>query len=152
MGQKSKPVWDTLASKADLVLRSAQIVLEAAKTRKYEAGQRQRKLDVLLSEYSCRLNNILSRPHNTKEAGSYRQFIVQLQSLKQRSDDEFKKFSLEYDNAQKKVIVADQEKLKLVRLGERVRITRQRERLAIETKEVEAQSLMQFYVKSRTTP
>ena len=110
------------------------------------------KLDSLLIEYSNRLNTILARPHNTAETGSYRQFIVQLQSLQERTSRELKQIGDECNSAQQKFLVADQEKRKLKRLAQKTLEKANQQRNLRETKDIEAQNLIQFNLNSRIAP
>ena len=91
MNNQVKPVWDVLISKSDVSLRQVQSKLEDVLARKKKAEVRQHKLDDLLLEYGERLNKIFSRVHSPEEAAHYRQFISQLQSLKKRAIEEYKK-------------------------------------------------------------
>ena len=79
------PVWELLASKAQREVQQAQQQLAEAQLHKDQAIEREQKLDQLLIEYAERLNSIQRRAHSTTEAGNYRNFIVQLQSIKSRS-------------------------------------------------------------------
>ncbi|MFT7549457.1 MAG: flagellar export protein FliJ, partial [Candidatus Azotimanducaceae bacterium] len=106
-------------------------------------------LDNLLIEYSNRLNIILARPHNTVEAGSYRQFIVQLHNLRQRTGEELLQIEEVCNSAKQKVLVADQEKRKLTRLTERAEEKLRQQRNIREMKDLEAQNLIQFNLNSR---
>ncbi len=150
MNNKVKPVWDVLISKSDVSLRQAQIKLDNVLTRKKKAKVRQHKLDDLLLEYGERLNKILARVHNPDEAGHYRQFIVQLQSLKKRACEEYQKIDQEFCVTQNEVIAADQEHAKLVKLGDRAKRKIYSQNLIFETKKAEAQSMMQFNLNSRS--
>tara|TARA_B100000780_G_C20912889_1_gene363498 strand:- start:232 stop:690 length:459 start_codon:yes stop_codon:yes gene_type:complete len=149
MKMQPKPVWDALTSKADLTLRKAQSAMDVAMARKNEAESRLNKLDSLLAEYASKLNLILTRSHHSQEAGNYRQFIIQLQTLRQRAEQELQVFQLEYSNNQRVVIAADKEKLKFQRLADRARTKLHHQRTTVETKEAEAQSMMQFNLNSR---
>ena len=149
MRHKAKPVWDVLISKADMELRGAKNMFDAVSTRKNKAELRHTKLNELLVEYRGRLNNILSRAHNPPEAGHYRQFIVQLEALKLNSSEDLQRIRQDHDDVQKNLIAADQGKLKLVRLGHRARNRLLSQRSKYETKELEAQSIVQFNLNSR---
>ena len=81
MNGQSTPVWEILTIKADKVLRQEKIQLDLVLNRQRDIQNRQNKLDSLLIEYSNRLNTILALPHITYLTGSYRLFIVHLQSL-----------------------------------------------------------------------
>jgi len=143
------PVWAILTVKADRVLRREKSQLDAVLHKQRDTQNRQHKLDNLLIEYSNRLNIILARPHNTVEAGSYRQFIVQLHNLRQRTGEELLQIEEVCNSAKQKVLVADQEKRKLTRLTERAEEKLRQQRNIREVKDLEAQNLIQFNLNSR---
>lgn len=149
MSGQPTPVWAILTVKADRVLRREKSQLDAVLHKQRDTQNRQHKLDNLLIEYSNRLNIILARPHNTVEAGSYRQFIVQLHNLRQRTGEELLQIEEVCNSAKQKVLVADQEKRKLTRLTERAEEKLRQQRNIREMKDLEAQSLIQFNLNSR---
>ena len=148
MNTRSIPAWNTLTAKSGRELKRAQSLLSAANARVSQAQLRMTKLDNLLVEYSSSLNDMLSKPHSTQEAGNFRQFIVQLQFLKQRADIDLHKAELDVTEAKSEVIVADQENLKLSRLLGRAKTELENQRIGIETKEAESQSIIQFNLKA----
>ena len=149
MSGQPTPVWAILTVKADRVLRREKSQLDAVLHKQRDTQNRQHKLDNLLIEYSNRLNIILARPHNTVEAGSYRQFIVQLHNLRQRTGEELLQIEEVCNSAKQKVLVADQEKRKLTRLTERAKEKLRQQRNIREVKDLEAQNLIQFNLNSR---
>lgn len=149
MNGQPTPVWEILTLKADKVLRREKSQLDAVLHKQRDTQNRQHKLDNLLIEYSNRLNVILARPHNTAEAGSYRQFIVQLHNLRERTGDELSQIEEACNSAKQKVLVADQEKRKLKRLAERAKEKLRQQINIREVKDIEAQNLVQFNLNSR---
>lgn len=149
MNGQPTPVWEILTLKADKVLRREKSQLDAVLHKQRDTQNRQHKLDNLLIEYSNRLNVILARPHNTAEAGSYRQFIVQLHNLRERNGDELSQIEEACNSAKQKVLVADQEKRKLKRLAERAKEKLRQQINIREVKDIEAQNLVQFNLNSR---
>lgn len=149
MSGQPTPVWAILTVKADRVLRREKSQLDAVLHKQRDTQNRQHKLDNLLIEYSNRLNIILARPHNTVEAGSYRQFIVQLHNLRQRTGEELLQIEEVCNSAKQKVLVADQEKRKLTRLTERAEEKLRQQKNIREMKDLEAQNLIQFNLNSR---
>jgi flagellar export protein FliJ len=143
------PVWEVLASKAQRQVRLAQQQLADAQLRREQAVDRDQRLDQLLIEYSEQLNMLQRRAHSTVEAGNYRNFIVQLHIIKGRSSEEFKALDQACQVARKEVLVADQERLKIERLGQRARNQRQQAREHREAREAEAQSMIQFNLRSK---
>ena len=149
MNRQPTPVWEILAVKADKALRREKCQLDAVLHKQRDTQNRQHKLDNLLIEYSNRLNVILARPHNTVEAGSYRQFIVQLYNLRERTGEELSQIEKVCNSAKQKVLIADQEKRKLKRLVERAHEKLGQERNVREMKDIEAQNLIHFNLNSR---
>lgn len=149
MSGQPTPVWEILTVKADKLLRREKSQLDAVLHKQRDTQHRQHKLDNLLIEYSNRLNVILARPHNTLEAGSYRQFIVQLHNLRERTGEELLQIQEACNGAKQKVLVADQEKRKLARLAERAEEKLSQQRNIREIKDIEAQALIQFNLNSR---
>lgn len=143
------PVWEVLASKAQREVRQAQQLLAEAQLRKDQAIEREQKLDQLLIEYAERLNSIQRRAHSTNEAGNYRNFIIQLQSIKSRSSAEFETLDTACKNARQDVMLADQERLKIERLVERAKEQRQKERDQRESRDAETESMIQFNLRAR---
>jgi len=143
------PVWEVLASKAQREVRQAQQQLAEAQLRKDQAIEREQKLDQLLIEYAERLNSIQRRAHSTNEAGNYRNFIIQLQSIKSRSSAEFESLDTACKNARQDVMLADQERLKIERLVERAKEQRQKERDQRESRDAETESMIQFNLRAR---
>lgn len=143
------PVWEVLASRAQREVRQAQQQLAEVQLRKDQAIEREQKLDQLLIEYAERLNSIQRRAHSTTEAGNYRNFIIQLQSIKHRSSAEFETLDTACKNARQNVMLADQERLKIERLVERAKEQRQQERDQRESRDAETESMIQFNLRTR---
>jgi flagellar export protein FliJ len=148
MSSPAKPIWGVLTKKAERELRQSTSLLNVALSKRSNTKQRQNKLDSLLFEYSNRLNNICDKTHKTTDTANYRQFIVHLQNLRARTAEELMKSELACQKAKRKVVLADQERLKLQRLGERAQKKVVREEKQKESKEIEAQGLSQFNQKS----
>ena len=150
--QGTSSVWDVLASKAQNAARQAQQQLIEAQQRKELAVVRSQKLDQLLAEYSEQLNAIQRRSHSILEAGNYRNFIVQLQALKGRSAAEFIALEADCTDARKSMATADQERLKVESLARRAQDQAREQQVAHETREAEAQSIMQYNLRNRARP
>ena len=149
MNGSIKPVWSILTAKAERELRSIQNKRDNALNKKNEALQRRDKIDKLLAEYSDRLNKVLGRNHSQDESTHYRQFIIHLHDLRDRTLEELENREGAYTTAQQKVVVADEERLKLKRLGERALNKEIKEQQRKENKEFESQGLTQFNLNSR---
>ena len=150
--QGASSVWDVLATKAQNAARQAQQLLIEAQQRKELAVVRSQKLDQLLAEYAEQLNAIQRRNHSILEAGNYRNFIVQLQMLKGRSKSEFLALDADCTDARKRMATADQERLKVESLARRAQDQAREQQLANETRETEAQGIMQYNLRNRSRP
>ena len=150
--QGASSVWDVLATKAQNAARQAQQLLIEAQQRKELAVVRSQKLDQLLAEYAEQLNAIQRRNHSILEAGNYRNFIVQLQMLKGRSKAEFLALDADCTDARKRMATADQERLKVESLARRAQDQAREQQLANETRETEAQGIMQYNLRNRARP
>ena len=149
MNGSTKPVWSILTAKAERELRGIQNKRDNALNKKNAASQRKDKIDKLLVEYSNRLNRVLERNHSQDESTHYRQFIIHLHNLRDRTLEELESREGAYKIAQKDVVVADAERLKLKRLGERAQSKAIKEQQRKENKEFESQGLTQFNLNSR---
>ena len=150
--QGASSVWDVLATKAQNAARQAQQLLIEAQQRKELAVVRSQKLDQLLAEYAEQLNAIQRRNHSILEAGNYRNFIVQLQMLKGRSKAECLALDADCTDARKRMATADQERLKVESLARRAQDQAREQQLANETRETEAQGIMQYNLRNRSRP
>ena len=81
-------VWDVLLDKAEIAVKKQRLSVQELKVKKDKAHAQKRKLNDLVSEYHGRLSEIQSRRHSLAEASSYRHFIVQIQDLLIRSEEE----------------------------------------------------------------
>lgn len=150
MKNSNTAVWDVLTSKAQAEARQARFRYDNALSRKEQAIARDQKVDQMLVEYAEKLNVIQSRAHSTTEAANFRQFLVQLQSIKADSSRELALYQHDCDAASKVLRLAEQERHKYEQLAERAN---QKQRALVarrETKEADVQSLMQFNLKSRS--
>ena len=95
------------------------------------------------------MNRVLERNHNQDESTHYRQFINHLHNLRDRTLEELENREGAYKIAQKDVVIADAERLKLKRLGERAQSKAIKEQQRKENKEFESQGLTQFNLNSR---
>jgi len=150
MKNSNTAVWDVLTSKAQAEARQARFRYDNALSRKEQAIARDQKVDQMLVEYAEKLNVIQGRAHSTTEAANFRQFLVQLQSIKDDSSRELALYQHDCDAASKVLRLAEQERHKYEQLAERAN---QKQRALVarrETKEADVQRLMQFNPKSRS--
>jgi len=150
MTKVQTPIWDVLASKAQAEARQARFRYDNALSRKEKAIERDQKVDQMLVEYAEKLNLIQRRTHSTNEAANFRQFLVQLQSIKADSSRELALYQRDCDAASKVLQMAEQERQKYEQLAERAREKRHSLLARRETKETEVQSMMQFNLKARS--
>ena len=149
MTEQKKPVWQVLAVKAEKEVRQAQLVLTEIHQRKEQALARDEKLEQLLVEYAAQLHAVQQRAHSTAEAGNYRQFIGQLQEIKNRAKTEISALELDCIDARKVLMAADRERLKLEKLAERAGQKQARASELKETRASEAQSIIQYNLRDQ---
>jgi len=149
MQNQTTVVWDVLASKAKAEVRQAQSRFDNARAREEQGIDRDHKVDLMLVEYSEQLNVIQAKTHSTTEAANYRQFIVQLQSIKADSSRELLMYRADRTAASKQLLLAEQERQKYEQLAERAQTKQRVALMRQETKEAEMQSMMQFNLSSR---
>lgn len=150
MTKAQTPVWDVLASKAQAEARQARFRYDNALSRKEKAIERDQKVDQMLVEYAEKLNRIQRRTHSTNEAANFRQFLVQLQSIKADSSRELALYQRDCDAASKVLQLAERERQKYEQLADRAREKQHRLLARRETQETEVQSMMQFNLKARS--
>ena len=121
MKNTQTPVWDVLAGKAQGESRQARFRYDNALSRKEQAIARDQKVDYMLVEYAEKLNEIQRRAHSTTEAANFRQFLVQLQSIKVDSSRELAMYQHDCDVAGKQLQLAEQERHKYEQLAERAK-------------------------------
>ena len=139
-----RSVWNVLLSKTDIEARKARLKVQDLKDKKDRAAEQNRKLDDLISEYHGRLVEIQKRPHNFPEAASYRQFIVQMQDLRKRSEVELTVAEKNLSLAKKDMFVMENERMKYESLMEREKSIVQRSRNTKETKITEEEATLQY--------
>jgi flagellar export protein FliJ len=149
MTEQKKPVWQVLAAKAEKEVRQAQLVLAEMHQRKEQAQARDEKLEQLLVEYAAQLHAVQRRAHSTAEAGNYRQFIGQLQEIKNRAKNEISALELDCTDARKVLMAADRERLKLEKLAERAGQEQARASEQMENRATEAQSIIQYNLRQQ---
>jgi flagellar export protein FliJ len=150
MNNAHTPVWDVLASKAQAQARQARFHFDNALSRKEQAIARDQKVDQMLVEYAEKLNVIQRQSHSTTEAANFRQFLIQLQSIKADSSRELALYQHDCDAASKRLQLAEQERHKYELLAERAQQKQRALSARRDTKEAEVQSMMQFNLKSRS--
>jgi flagellar export protein FliJ len=145
MTEQKKPVWQVLAAKAEKEVRQAQLVLAEMHQRKEQAQARDEKL----VESAAQLHAVQRRAHSTAEAGNYRQFIGQLQDIKNRAKTEISALEVDCTDARKVLMAADRERLKLEKLAERARQEQARALELTENRATEAQSIIQYNLRQQ---
>ena len=150
MNGYSKSIWDTLLLTAQRKSGEALNAMQAAEHRKQQAISRRKKIEQLLAEYADRLCSLQSENHSTAEAINYRQFIAQLQDINQRTSHEINQAITACEKTKKHLLVAEQERLKQQKLVQRETNRRDKIQHIAETKATDAQSMIQFNIKSKT--
>ena len=139
-----KTVWDVLLTKADMEVKKFRLKVQDSRDRRDRAATQNRKLDELISEYHGRLTSIQTRSHNLSEAASYRQFIVQMQDLRTRSDSELKTAEELFSRAKQELMDSESEKLKFESLVEREKANIRKQATAKEIKRTEESATLQY--------
>ena len=145
----TKPVWQVLAAKAQKEVQRAQLSLAEVHQRKEQALARDEKLEELLVEYASQLSQLQRKAHSTGEAGNYRQFIDQLQKIKNQAKTEISALESDCAEARKILLLADRERLKLEKLAERAQQQLDRDAELSDNRAREAQSIMQFNLRQQ---
>jgi flagellar export protein FliJ len=144
-----RPVWNVLAAKAQKEVRQAQLTLADMHQRKQQAMERDEKLEQLLVEYALQLSQVQQRAHSTSEAGNYRQFISQLQDIKNRAKNEIQALENDCKDARQTLVAADCERLKLESLAQRAEDKKNQQAASDEARRAEAQSIIQYNLREQ---
>ena len=137
-------VWDVLLTKSEVAAKKQRLNVQDLKRKKDRADAQNRKLRDLIAEYHGRLSEIQSRSHSLAEAGSYRQFIVQIQELFMRSEKECHSLEKILAAAKKDLILSENEKLKFESLVQREKNTNVQKQIAKETRNLEENVTLQY--------
>ena len=145
-----KTVWSALLAKAERALRDARLSLAEINRRRENALLQEEKIGVLLLDYNQQLHAVQQRDHSPTEVNNYRHFIVQLQELKTRSQQEQQRIDIEHQLARQVLASAERERLKVDHLATRAVEEQRREEQSRESRSVDAQAIAQHNFRART--
>ena len=145
-----KTVWSALLAKAERALRAARLSLAEINRRRENAVLQEEKIGVLLLDYNQQLHAVQQRDHSPTEVNNYRHFIVQLQELKTRSQQEQQRIDIEHQLARQVLASAERERLKVDHLATRAVEEQRREEQSRESRSLDAQAIAQHNFRART--
>ena len=119
MSRKTKPIWEILCLKNENEVKKIKLVFDQVRLKKDQALARKLKLETMLEEYSHKLQEVLKTPKTKHQSSVYRQFIVQVQKLLVFANDDVVKLTESFKTVNRKLIEAQNEKLKLEKLAEK---------------------------------
>ena len=136
--------WDVLLDKAEIAVKKQRLNVQELKGKKDKAHAQKRKLNDLVSEYHDRLWEIQSRSHSLAEASSYRHFIVQIQDLLTRSEEECASFDKVLANAKSELVRSENERLKFESLVQREKNSITQKRRLRDTRNLEENVTLRY--------
>lgn len=145
-----KTVWSALLAKAERALRDARLSLAEINRRRDNAVLQEEKIGVLVLDYNQQLHAVQQRDHSPTEVNNYRHFIVQLQELKTRSQQEQQRIDIEHQLARQVLASAERERLKVDHLATRAVEEQRREEQSRESRSLDAQAIAQHNFRART--
>ena len=119
MSRKTKPIWEILCLKNENEVKKIKLIFDQVRLKKDQALARKLKLETMLEEYSHKLKEVLKTPKTKHQSSVYRQFIVQVQKLLVFANDDVVKLTESFETVNRKLIEAQNEKLKLEKLAEK---------------------------------
>ena len=119
MSRKTKPIWEILCLKNENEVKKIKLIFDQVRLKKDQALARKLKLETMLEEYSHKLQEVLKTPKTKHQSSVYRQFIVQVQKLLVFANDDVVKLTESFETVNRKLIEAQNEKLKLEKLVEK---------------------------------
>lgn len=146
MSRKTKPIWEILCLKNENEVKKIKLVFDQVRLKKDQALARKLKLETMLEEYSYKLQEVLKTPKTKHQSSVYRQFIVQVQKLLVFANDDVVKLTESFETVNRKLIEAQNEKLKLEKLAEKqvAKVVHREEKL--NAKERDAMNILKYNI------
>ena len=146
MSRKTKPIWEILCLKNENEVKKIKLIFDQVRLKKDQALARKLKLETMLEEYSHKLQEVLKTPKTKHQSSVYRQFIVQVQKLLVFANDDVVKLTESFETVNRKLIEAQNEKLKLEKLAEKqaAKVVRREEKL--NAKERDAMNILKYNI------
>lgn len=139
---KAKPVWNLLLIKAQNQVRQAQMILSNCHRQRLQAQLRSEQIDQLLVEYTQHLSALHQQSKTPLEATNYRQFILQLQTLRSQAKSALVTLEEAYNQARDSLQTADRERLKVESLAQRETDRQHRAMVSHQAKLLEADNIL----------
>ena len=146
MSRKTKPIWEILCLKNENEVKKIKLIFDQVRLKKDQALARKLKLETMLEEYSYKLQEVLKTPKTKHQSSVYRQFIVQVQKLLVFANDDVVKLKESFETVNRKLIEAQNEKLKLEKLAEKqaAKVVHREEKL--NAKERDAMNILKYNI------
>ena len=146
MSRKTKPIWEILCLKNENEVKKIKLIFDQVRLKKDQALARKLKLETMLEEYSYKLQEVLKTPKTKHQSSVYRQFIVQVQKLLVFANDDVVKLTESFETVNRKLIEAQNEKLKLEKLAEKqaAKVAHREEKL--NAKERDAMNILKYNI------
>ena len=146
MSRKTKPIWEILCVKNENEVKKIKLIFDQVRLKKDQALARKLKLENMLEEYSYKLQEVLKTPKTKHQPSVYRQFIVQVQKLLVFANDDVIKLTESFETVNRKLIEAQNEKLKLEKLAEKqaAKVIHREEKL--NAKECDAMNILKYNI------
>jgi len=146
MSRKTKPIWEILCLKNENEVKKIKLIFDQVRLKKDQALARKLKLETMLEEYSYKLQEVLKTPKTKHQSSVYRQFIVQVQKLLVFANDDVVKLTESFKTVNRKLIEAQNEKLKLEKLAEKqaAKVVHREEKL--NAKERDAMNILKYNI------
>ena len=144
MSRKTKPIWEILCLKNENEVKKIKLIFDQVRLKKDQALARKLKLETMLEEYSHKFQEVLKTPKTKHQPSDYRQFIVQVQKLLVFANDDVVKLTESFETVNRKLIEAQNEKLKLEKLAEKqaAKVVHREEKL--NAKERDAMNILKY--------
>ena len=146
MSKKTKPIWEILCVKNENEVKKIKLIFDQVRLKKDQALARKLKLEKMLEEYSHKLQEVLKTPKTKHQPSVYRQFIVQVQKLLVFANDDVVRLTESFETVNRKLIKAQNEKLKLEKLAEKQAATIVHREEKLNAKERDAMNILKYNI------
>jgi flagellar export protein FliJ len=116
---KPRSCWSVLAKKAKDEEETAQTAAARARNKVIELQQSRQRMDALLQDYKQRALESQARLQTMSQTTNSRQFLLQLQSLVSRVDDDLRNALRELEQAKAVLLQATHQRMKMETMQEK---------------------------------
>jgi len=116
---KPRSCWSVLAKKAKDEEETAQTAAARARNKVLELQQSRQRMDVLLQDYKQRALESQARLQSMSQTTNSRQFLLQLQSLVNRVDEDLRVALRELEQAKTVLLQATHQRMKMETMQEK---------------------------------